>query len=503
MIDLRTALCILIIAWVSTGQVRGQFAVPRFEPETGAQFPVQVPAAFESTTGYLVVLENRERPDGPTVRLPVAIVHARTGGRWKSPVLYLGGGPGSSALNVAAYPGAYPFTGDRDFIVMEQRGTRYAEPALTCPVYTYALQKGVRAASGAEKKDFLIAGAAACRARLEASGIDRSAYHTAASAADIEDLRQVLGVEKWTLYGVSYGTRLALAVMRDYPASVRAAVLDSALPPQIRYDDESAVNLDASFHRVFRDCASDPDCEAAFPNLRFRFYAALEGADTDPVEVSVGSGDERLTLALPGARLAGLVDTSSPSGIAEAPRLMDAMARRDTAVIASAAEGLLGVSTFAWGMRLSVWCSEALPFSARATAAGPGTILRGLESAAVLPEVCAAWNVPVRPRREASPVASDVPTLLVAGEYDPFTPAAWAEEASLTLPRSRVAIVRGEGHTPMQQWSGDGCAMQVAAGFIADPMGMVRDGHALLDCLAARMAPTFVTEDRERATSGE
>ncbi|MEM1271825.1 MAG: hypothetical protein AAGI08_17380, partial [Bacteroidota bacterium] len=88
--------------------------VPRFEPDS-TTFPITVPASYASTTGYLVVLEDRARPDGPTVRLPVAIVHTNAEEPASSPVLYLSGGPGTSALQTAAYPGAYPWLSTRDF----------------------------------------------------------------------------------------------------------------------------------------------------------------------------------------------------------------------------------------------------------------------------------------------------------------------------------------------------------------------------------------------------
>ena len=237
-------------------------AVPRFEPDS-VGFPVEVPVAFQSTTGYLVVLEDRSRPYRPTLRLPVAVLRPRAGAEGASPVLYLSGGPGTSALGAAAYPGAYPWTADRPFVVFGQRGTRYAEPALDCPEVAEARARSARDREGGVDRQ--VVATAACRARLEAGGVDLAAYSTVASAADVEDLRRVLGVERRTLYGVSYGTRLALAVLRDAPGTVRAAVLDSVLPPQVRYDDENARNLDASIGLVLRDCAASWRARAPTP----------------------------------------------------------------------------------------------------------------------------------------------------------------------------------------------------------------------------------------------
>ncbi|CAH2400317.1 hypothetical protein MES5069_250083 [Mesorhizobium escarrei] len=75
----------------------------------------------------------------------------------------------------------------------------------------------------------------ACRGALIAKGIDLSAYNTAENAADINDVRKSLGIEKWVLYGVSYGTRLALEVMNEHPEGISASILDSVLPLDIDY----------------------------------------------------------------------------------------------------------------------------------------------------------------------------------------------------------------------------------------------------------------------------
>ena len=85
-------------------------------------------------------------------------------------------------------------------------------------------------------------------------------YHSLASAADLEDLRRLLEIEAWNLYAGSYGTRLALTYARDHGEPVRAMVLDSPLPPNAIYDDESAVNLEASLRAIASDCAAQPAC---------------------------------------------------------------------------------------------------------------------------------------------------------------------------------------------------------------------------------------------------
>ncbi len=483
----RSRFVCLLTVLVVPGLSAQEPAVPRFEAVPGdAGFPVEIPSAFRATRGYVVVAEHRGREASPEVRLPVVIIHADSRDRRLDPVLYLSGGPGTSGLSAAAFPGAYPWTGDRDFVVLGQRGTRYADPALNCPEYVEA-----NAASGsdAERLERQVEAAKVCRHQLTERGIDPSAYHSAAIAADVADLGSVLGVEQWVLYGVSYGTRVALAFARDFPHSVSAMVLDSPLPPQARYDDESARNFQAALEAIIRDCEAREPCRSAYPDLGARFFRAIEAASRDPIAVQTPDGGSPIVLE--GPQLAALVDPGSPSGIVMAPYLMNAIAEADSALIAGVAGGSSGSSDFAWGMRLSVWCSEALPFSDRAASPGPAPVLGGMESAVVDPAVCEAWDVPPRPDREAAPVVSAVPTLILAGEFDPATPPKWGRAAAETLARSRVVTVRGEGHLPTQQWGGDGCAMALVAAFIADPDSVLRSPSASEHCVFRRPGPEY------------
>ncbi|NNK61972.1 MAG: alpha/beta fold hydrolase, partial [Gemmatimonadetes bacterium] len=452
----------------------------------GGDFPVSVPSAWRATLGYLVVWEDRAARTA-TIRLPVAVVHAMQDSG-ADPVLFLTGGPGSGSLAPAAFPGAYPWTENRDFIALGQRGTQHALPSLECPEIEGAFSDSYLKLTGRERDARLAAGAAACRSRLEASGVDLSAYHTDAITEDVVDLAQVLGEQSLTLFGLSYGTRVALDLARDHPELVSAMVLDSPLPPDVRYDDESARNFRRSLEGIAADCATLPACSRSFPDLRARFFAALRDAESDPITLSLDDGMGRVDFD--GARLAALVNTGSPGGIRAAPLAMHMIASGDTSRIRSLVSTAYTGSDFAWGMRLSVWCSEAWPFSERASASGPDDALFGYESAAVAPVLCETWRVPARPEEFVNPVASRVPTLLIAGEFDPATPPSWAIHADRLLAYSVAITIPGGGHTPSVEWGGDGCAMSLAAGFVSDPARFLA-GEIVPDCLGDTERPEY------------
>src|SRR5204862_4996863 len=134
----------------------------------------------------------------------------------------------------------------------------------------------------------------ACRDRLRAAPVDLSQYTTATNADDVDDLRRVLGFDKWDLFGVSYGTRLGLEVMRRHPENVRAVVLDSVLPAQVDLLAQFPANIARALELVFARCTAEPTCEKAYPGLRQVLVATLTELAAHPVTLNVGLQSIRL-----------------------------------------------------------------------------------------------------------------------------------------------------------------------------------------------------------------
>ena len=124
-----------------------------------------------------------------------------------------------------------------------------------------------------------------CRDRLAATGVDLAAYNTAENAADIADLRVALGIDTWNVYGVSYGSNLALSVLRDHPQGIRSVVLDSVSPPANNIVENWWTAPASSFKAIFAACAAQPSCARAYPNLAADFTATVNRLDKTPVVV--------------------------------------------------------------------------------------------------------------------------------------------------------------------------------------------------------------------------
>src|SRR5690349_17435027 len=136
-----------------------------------------------------------------------------------SAVLALAGGPGQAAAPLAATFAQLlaPARATRDLLVFDQRGTG-GSGALNCP-----------ALSTPSARESLLDAGARCAGQL---GPQRGLYTTAQSVADIEALREQAGYARLTIFGVSYGTKVALAYAAAHPDRVERLVLDSVVTPE-------------------------------------------------------------------------------------------------------------------------------------------------------------------------------------------------------------------------------------------------------------------------------
>jgi pimeloyl-ACP methyl ester carboxylesterase len=170
---------------------------------------------------------------------------------------------------------------------MSQRGTMFSEPALTCAASDEFAREllGLRFYSEATKRTHLAA-TEACHRELAATGASLSAYNSTESAADLADLRKVLAIEAWNVYGTSYGSYLAQTLMRDHSEGIRSVVLDSVLPTTYTVA-ANWQNARDGFDNLFQACAAEPACNAAHPHLEETFTGLVNKLEAEPLTATV------------------------------------------------------------------------------------------------------------------------------------------------------------------------------------------------------------------------
>lgn len=427
--------------------------VPRTEP---GPCRYDVPASLglnegsDYSCGDLIVYEDRDTK-GRTIR--VHYVKFESASTSTNATIYLDGGPGGDGQNILLYAGVLgaPFLNglrvDGDFLVISQRGTARSIPYLDCQ--TFACE------------DF-------------STDYDLTAYNTAANADDVDDLRAALGYDKLNVYGISYGSRLGLEVLRRHGDHVRAAVIEGLVPSQVAWPAAVPASFYSALTGLNASCAAAGACGTTFGNLVTKFSAAVASLNNEPISISIQGTPFDLdgyTFAYVAFRV-----MYSKSAYAWLPlAINDLAARRIDRVenyLGSALSNLEGGGGVSPGLYNSVVCGEIFnPPDANApqalNAGVPADIVEMFGSSWYsLADTCESWPRGNLQAALAQPVTSSVRTLVSSGRLDPITPPGFGDIAAATLSDSVVVIHENSGHGATLQTA---CGMKNLNEFLADP----------------------------------
>lgn len=408
-------------------------------------------------------------PNAGQFTLAVVVVRSEQQPALADPLLYISGGPGGPLTIYAGFQAAHPYALGRDLILVDQRGMGRSEPRL-CPDLRDAMVDAIAAiATGpeAEMQAERRAVFADCRRRAEAQGINLQDFGTPVTVEDFNRVRQALGVKQWNVFGVSYGTTVAMTLMARYPDTVRAAILDSVNPPDPLLPPWSANVADAR-DAFFEACNRDRSCVAMFPDLAGTYHEAMVRLGQTPLSVRFPLGIHEpsnhgpLTASLFELVVGHLVYYANfYPGL---PRMIASVHDGGTALFEASLASLLGAardrntgSDFA--ANAAVDCRDRPRFHAE-LAAGANVFER-----TALYGICNSWSElgpsPVVPLNTA------VPTLVLAGQFDPNArPAASRHVADLIGRHARWVEFPLVGHSAR---AFSPCAPQIVAEFVDHP----------------------------------
>ena len=472
---------------------------PGFSP---IECPVEMPKGYTIECGMVTVPEDHAQPGGPTIELAVAVVRSMSLNPAPDPVLFIAGGPGGGALGDMSFWLEYmhPLLAKRDVVFFDQRGTGYSEPVMECP------EIDPRATDPLEVYG-LVGPITACRNRLTGMGIDLSTYNSAQNAGDIAALREALGYEEWNLYGVSYGSRVALTVLRDHSQGVRSAILDAMTPVEANLLLDDPANAQAGLQMLFAACQVDFVCRTVYPDLERAYTNTVNDLAANPVTLEIinsKTGESR-TEVLDGVTFNGFVigslampQTSGAPGLVHEVRAgnYESIIASMEADWESESEKPVEESRAAIGLQLAVLCNEEAPFvaaeeMAEMLATHPTNVNFFAAFDEAIYKACQKWGIgPVDPLENA-PVVSDIPALILAGEYDAARSPAAVRQAAEALANSTVVEFPGAGHSVVLA---NECPLTVMGSFLDAPTSALDTS-----CLAKMDTPQFcVTVDPTR-----
>jgi pimeloyl-ACP methyl ester carboxylesterase len=359
----------------------------------------------------------------------------------------------------------------RDVVLVEQRGTRYSEPYLLCKeVWGLTPKMLGQNLSNQEETALEIEALTACRDRLVAQGVSLSAYDSLENAADIVMALSALGYDQFNFYGVSYSTMLAQHIMRDYPDRLRSAILDSVAPLSVNGFVQLPNSADHAFRLLFESCASDPVCRRHFPNLETVFFDLVEELNSNPAPVRFGAPWHVNDLVTGDGLIGLLFDGLQRGQTSLLPAMIYAMADGDYGLTTKlSAPRSLPNSLLMSGMSLSVLCAEEADytdadFDLEGIYPQVGSLFQGSLD---IRDYCAVWKVEPLSDDVGAAVVSDIPTLIMSGEFDPNTPPSGGTLVAETLSSSNVYVFPGISHSVL---SNSTCAQSIMVDFLDDPI---------------------------------
>ncbi len=408
----------------------------------------------------LTVPEDRANPESRKIGLHVAWLKARASDPAPDALFFIAGGPGQASTEAFLEESSAfdRIRSERDIILVDQRGTGGSN-RLDCPELPSDLPRADAALRTAVQT---------CLKQLPG---DPRFYTTTVAVQDLEAVRAAMGYKQVDLYGISYGTRVALQYLRAYPDSIRSVILDGVVPADLALGPEVSLDAQHALGLIFGRCDKDPACRHAFPDLAGSFTSLQKDLGKHTVSVQLRdplTGAPR-TEDLSWEKVAGTIRLMSYQSetVALLPLLIhQAAVQHDYLPLMS--DALLFQdevdASFAQGMSASVVCTEDAPFvsdDAEHRHLEQDTYL-GASTMETLLRACKLWPRGVMDPDFKRPVVSDKPVLLLSGEDDPVTPPANAARAARTLPNSLSLVDPGQGHGNLFR----GCAPRIATDFV-------------------------------------
>ena len=423
--------------------------------------------------GKLEVPENYQQPDGDKIAINFAVLPAIDDSEYKAPLMFLAGGPGQAAVELATGLNHVfrEVRKTRDIILVDQRGTGESS-ALSCDfeavdnVYSSLPD----ALDPQEVKE--------CVAQFKG---DVTQYNSENAIRDFDAIRAALGHEKLNIYGGSYGTRAGLVFMRMFPESLESVVLDSVGPIEVpigMFGQSGA----RSFELLLENCKNSESCHKAFPNLAEEFQAvkarlAKDVANIDILHPRLGTptklviddtkftGNLRFQLyGMEGRSMVPLVIHQAFLGNYQP--LIGLMARTEDEQL---------VYT---GLLFNIVCNEDIPRVSEADrAADASNNFDGEDSHSAWDMVCPFFPE-YRPSEDFyQSVTADIPTLILSGNLDPVTPPSNGEYSAKSLPNSHHIIVENASHTVAMST----CASDIINEFLTSKTPKALDESCLKD----------------------
>jgi pimeloyl-ACP methyl ester carboxylesterase len=433
----------------------------------------------EISCGLLSVPENREKPTSRMIQLHYVKLAARkpllwdekTRGPWKKrddAIIYLTGGPGVTVTGYTNRLKDHGARDTRDLYILEQRGIGFSEDF--CPLYPTLDPKTANANDRDSAQAAQIKIAEDCFKSAAARGVDLSSYNTIENARDVEALRRALGFKQWNVWGISYGSYLGQAYLKEDPEGVRAAVIDAIVPLEQRVQFmRIATHFQRDLDLLDKACAANPVCAKSFKSSSDRIKGAITKVAKEPIVIEDPIDDEVFPngkatffeIIIAGVPFQAFYEQKT---YATLPAMIDAMAqmvdKKDYAALRTLTVGgpveTAGDAFIAQGMYNAISCNDgwvagleqAVIEDQKANPVIGGAMQGDPKFAAEQAAMCVRNGLPPRSPEWYGALVTDIPMIVANGQMDPITPPPLAQAIMPGLKNATYVEFPYAGHGP-------------------------------------------------------
>lgn len=441
---------------------------------------------------YQVPVSQNANSDSSSKKILMAVAVVKASGASPlEPLLYLHGGPGISTLsNVKRYinsPAWKLIREKHDLVFFDYRGTGFSQPDL-CSYLMDSLDNFRKTNPSMEeyfKRETDLF--RECASVLKRDSIDITSFTSPQVAADAEAIRAALGIEKWNLYGVSYGTFIALKYIKHYPGHLNNVVLDSPFPPNTPWlDFVRPMNAVLAHIQSYLD--KDSITRRNFPDMRRELGVAIRRLNNKPPLVN--------GLTYWGDEFAWSVQRAllKPSLVPLVPLVIKEVAAGNDSILAIWKEKIGAPGSYgkySAAQEAAMLCYENRPQN-------PGDMADSLAkrypdlvsfNLGFKQQLCDVFRPELPAKDYFAPVSSDIPVMIMSGEFDPVTPPYFGEIAAKSLLNARVMVVQGGSHAVLHF---NDCTMDRVKQFLKNPENDLSN-----ECQPEKGKTVFATDGAE------
>ena len=392
--------------------------------------------------GKLTVPENYQQSNGKEIVINFAVIPAIDDSKNKAPLMFLAGGPGQAAVELASMlrERFKEIRKTRDLILVDQRGTGESHP-LQCE------DTNEQSVYEVLPEDYSEQDIKDCIAQLTG---DLSQYNSENAIRDFDAVRAALGHQQIHIYGGSYGTRAGLVYMRLFPQSLKSVILDSVGPIEVPiglFGQSTA----RSFNLMLEHCQQDQPCQKAYPNLADEFKQVVTRLKKASIKIPIahprlGTGT---SFALShdkfiGTLITQLYGTTTRSLL---PLVIHQTFLENYQPLIGLIATTEGSQAIYVGLTMNIVCNEDMPkVSTQMFIDDANNDFGGNTSHKAWSAACPLWPKYSVNDDFYQAVTANIPTLILSGDLDPVTPPSNGDKSAATLPNSHHIISKNNAH---------------------------------------------------------